>query len=61
MNMNEIEMSPQETDFDIERICDYKSLAVRYALRYFEIFPTEDHNLLEAAGQIYEFIIGEKA
>jgi hypothetical protein len=60
MNMNEIEMSPQETNYDIERVCN-KSLAVRYALRYFEIFPTEDHNLLEAAGSIYEFITGEKA
>jgi len=58
--MNEIEMSPQETDYDIEKTHN-KSLAVRYALRYFEIFPTEDHNLLEAAGQIYEFITGEKA
>jgi hypothetical protein len=58
--MDEIKMSPQETDCDIEKTYN-KSLAMRYALRYFEIFPTEDHNLLETAGQIYEFIIGEKA
>ena len=60
MNMNEIEMSPQETDCDIEKTYN-KSLAVRYALRYLENFPTEDHNLLEVAGSIYEFITGEKA
>ena len=58
--MNEIEMSPQETVFENDRIY-HKSLAVRCALDYFEIFPTEDHNLLEVAGSIYEFITGEKA
>ena len=56
--MDEITL-PTPTEKEVE--AQYKLDAVRYALRYFEIFPTEDHDFLGTAQAIYEFINGEKA
>jgi hypothetical protein len=56
--MDEFKM-PTPTEKEVE--VQLKSDAVRYALRYFEIYPTEDHDLLGTAQTIYDFINGEKA
>jgi hypothetical protein len=56
--MDEFTM-PVPTEKEVE--AQHRTDAVRYALRYFEIFPTEDHDLLETAQALYEFINGEKA
>jgi hypothetical protein len=58
MNMDDFTM-PVPTEKEVD--AGHRTDAVRYALRYFEIFPTEDHDLLGTAEAIYDFINGEKA